>query len=73
MVTPAATAQLLTDRPFRALALAAGLSVGELWAGLSVSYYADRVPPSFAIVGLAFVTYLVVLATTRLHRRTAFV
>jgi zinc/manganese transport system permease protein len=73
MVTPAATAQLLTDRPFRALALAAGLSVGELWAGLSVSYYVDRVPPSFAIVGLAFVTYLVVLATTRLRRRTAFV
>jgi zinc/manganese transport system permease protein len=72
MVTPAATAQLLTVRPFRALALAAGLSVADLWAGLALSYSIDRVPPSFAIIGLAFATYVIVLATARLRRRRAF-
>jgi zinc/manganese transport system permease protein len=71
MVTPAATAQLLTNRPFRALGLAAGLSVLELWVGLALSYAIDRLPPSFAIVGLAFVAYAAVLAVTRSRRRRA--
>ncbi len=69
MVTPAATAQMLTARPFRALGLAAVLSVFDLWVGLALGYFVDRIPPSFAIVGLAFGTYVVVLLTTRLRRR----
>jgi zinc/manganese transport system permease protein len=61
LVTPAATAQRLTARPFGALALSAGLSVAFLWVGLTLSYTFQRVPPSFLIVALAFGTYLAVV------------
>jgi zinc/manganese transport system permease protein len=58
LVTPAATAQRLTARPFVALAAAAGISVGVLWLGLVIAYHVPRVPPSVPIVGLAFAAYL---------------
>lgn len=58
LVTPAATAQRLTARPFVALALSMVLSVAFLWIGLTLSYALARVPPSFLIVALAFGTYL---------------
>ncbi|MFD9636896.1 metal ABC transporter permease, partial [Streptomyces violascens] len=38
LAAPAGTAQRLTDRPYRALALSAGLAVADLWAGLALSY-----------------------------------
>jgi zinc/manganese transport system permease protein len=50
---PAAAAQRLTTRPFRGLALSAGLSVAVMWSGLIVGYEVPRVPPSFAIIALA--------------------
>ena len=65
LVTPAATAQRLTARPFRALALAAGIAVGCVWLGLFLAYVTPRVPPSFAIVGLAFTGYLAATVVSR--------
>ncbi|HEY6379443.1 MAG TPA: metal ABC transporter permease [Candidatus Dormibacteraeota bacterium] len=61
LVTPAATAQRLTARPFLALALSMVLSVAFLWTGLTLSYASARLPPSFLIVALAFGTYLAVV------------
>lgn len=58
MVTPAATAQRLTARPFVALGLAAAISVAALWVGLVLAYNVPRLPPSVPIVGLAFAAYL---------------
>jgi zinc/manganese transport system permease protein len=55
---PAAAAQLLSDHPWRAVALSAALSVGCMWAGLSVSYAAPALPPSFAILSFATGVFL---------------
>jgi zinc/manganese transport system permease protein len=66
LATPGATAQQLTARPWTALWISAGISVGCLWAGLTLSYAIPRVPPSFAIVGLAFLAYLVARSARRL-------
>jgi zinc/manganese transport system permease protein len=65
LVTPAASAQRLTARPFRGLALAAGIAVGCVWLGLLLAYVTPRVPPSFAIIGLAFATYVAATVTAR--------
>jgi zinc/manganese transport system permease protein len=32
--------------------------VGSVWIGLTVSYLADRIPPSFAILATATLAYL---------------
>jgi len=71
LAAPAGAALLLTDRPYRGLALAAGLAVAELWAGLALAYYAPKVPPSFAIVAMAAAVYAAALgsATIRARRR----
>ncbi|WP_329134358.1 metal ABC transporter permease [Streptomyces sp. NBC_01476] len=53
LAAPAGAAHRLTTRPYPALALAAGLALGEMWCGLAVSYYVPKVPPSFAIVATA--------------------
>ena len=65
LVTPAATAQRLTARPFRALALAGAIAVGCVWLGLLLAYATPRVPPSFAIISLAFAVYLLSTAVSR--------
>lgn len=64
---PAGTALLLTDRPFRGMAIATALGVAEMWAGLALAYYAPRLPPSFAITTVAAVGYACALAAHR-HR-----
>jgi len=58
LATPGATAQQLTARPWTALWLSAAISLGCVWAGLTLSYAVAGIPPSFAIVALAFVAYL---------------
>ncbi len=42
LAAPAGTALLLTDRPYRGLAISAGLAVADMWAGLALAY---AVPP----------------------------
>ncbi|WBO62897.1 metal ABC transporter permease [Streptomyces camelliae] len=65
LAAPAGAAIRVTDRPYRALALSAGLAVLEMWAGLFTSYAVPKMPPSFAIMAAATAVY----AATFLIRR----
>ncbi|MER6029490.1 metal ABC transporter permease [Streptomyces sp. NPDC001851] len=67
LAAPAGAAIRLTDRPYRALALSAGLAVLEMWAGLFASYAVPKMPPSFAIMAAATAVY----AATFLIRQPA--
>lgn len=57
LAAPAGTAQRLTTRPYPALFLSAGLAVGQMWAGLALSFLVPVLPPSFAIIAVATATY----------------
>jgi zinc/manganese transport system permease protein len=57
LAAPAGAAQRMTDRPYRALALAGALAVGEMWTGLALSYAVPRMPPSFGIMAAATAVY----------------
>ena len=70
LAAPAATALLLTARPYRGLAISACLAVAEMWAGLGLAFAAPALPPSFAIIAVAAAAYLAVFAGSRLRRRT---
>lgn len=59
VVTPAATAILLTPRPVRAMAISAALSVGAVWVGLVVATIFN-LPPSFVIVTIVCAVWLAV-------------
>jgi zinc/manganese transport system permease protein len=63
VVTPAATALRLTARPPRVAAVAVALALGSVWGGLVLAAMVD-LPPSFFIVSLAVLAWLVVLALT---------
>lgn len=58
IAAPAGAAQRLTDRPWRGLAIAAGMAVLAVWAGLTISYLHGSIPPSFAIMAVATGGYL---------------
>jgi zinc/manganese transport system permease protein len=74
LAAPAGTAQRLTSRPYAALLISAGLAVGEMWAGLALSYTVPALPPSFAILGVATGGYaLALLRTPRRHCLTSTV
>ncbi len=57
MVTPAATAQSLTSRPYVALALSAAVALAAVWIGLTLAFWFPY-PASFFIVSLAFAGYV---------------
>jgi zinc/manganese transport system permease protein len=67
VVTPAATALRLTARPGVVAALAVGLALVSVWGGLVLSAMFD-LPPSFFVVSLAVLAWVVVLAATGRHR-----
>jgi zinc/manganese transport system permease protein len=69
VAAPAGAATLLTDRPYRALALSGSLAVAAMWIGLTVSYLVPRIPPSFAITATATLFYIAAFAVTRLRRQ----
>ena len=68
LAAPAATALLVTARPYQGLAISAALAVAEMWAGLALAYAAPATPPSFAIIAVAAAVYLAVFAGVRLRR-----
>jgi zinc/manganese transport system permease protein len=68
LAAPAGAAQRLTDRPYRALALSAVLAVGEMWAGLALSYIVPKLPPSFGILAAATVVYAAALVVGSRNR-----
>jgi zinc/manganese transport system permease protein len=57
LAAPAGAATRLTIRPLRALALSATIAVASVWIGLTASYTLPAVPPSFAILAVAALTY----------------
>ncbi|MGH3770884.1 MAG: metal ABC transporter permease [Pseudonocardiaceae bacterium] len=57
LVLPAATAQALTARPVRALALTVAIGLIVTWLGLSVAYYTPF-PVGFFVTSFAFAGYL---------------
>jgi len=59
MVTPAAIAQRLAKRPWRAVVLSVIISLVATWLGLSVAFY-EPYPVSFFITTIVFVLYLLV-------------
>jgi zinc/manganese transport system permease protein len=62
VAAPAGAAHRLTTRPYRAMWLSAALAVSAMWGGLTLSYVAPRVPPSFAVIAVATAIYLASLA-----------
>jgi len=70
MVTPAATAQNLSARPWLGMALSALIAVAVVWVGLVLSFYVPY-PTSFFITSLAFAAYLASLAGRQIARRLA--
>jgi zinc/manganese transport system permease protein len=64
LAAPAGAAVRLTDRPYWGLALAAGLAVAEMWAGLAAAAWIPQCPPSFSIMAAATLVY----AATYLRR-----
>jgi len=67
VVTPSATALSITANPRKVVALATAISLGAVWFGLLLAVMFN-LPPSFFIVTLAVVTWLVVMAATRPSR-----
>jgi zinc/manganese transport system permease protein len=60
LAAPAGIAVRLTSRPYRAMALATAVAVAAVWAGLTLSYAAPKLPPSFSIVALLAAGYVTV-------------
>jgi zinc/manganese transport system permease protein len=61
LVLPPATAQVLTARPARSLALAVVLALAVTWLGLAISYFSTY-PIGFWITSVAFGSYLLAQA-----------
>lgn len=72
LVAPAASAQRLTARPYRGLALSVAMSLLFTWAGLSVAYFSSY-PVGFFITTFAFASYLGIRGSAGLRsgRKTA--
>src|SRR5690348_8132466 len=68
MVGPAATAQRITTRLGRGLALSAFIALTEAWLGLTLAYYTDW-PTTFWITALSAAAYLAACLPTRLASR----
>jgi zinc/manganese transport system permease protein len=66
LVTPAATAQQLTSRPWLGLALSVGLALAVTWLGLGVAYFSPY-PVGFWVTSLSFGLYVAVRGAGRLR------
>jgi zinc/manganese transport system permease protein len=68
ITTPAATAQRLTARPWRAMGASVAIAVATVWVGLWVGYLWPTLPPSSAIVGTGFLAWLGVEVAYRVRQ-----
>jgi zinc/manganese transport system permease protein len=68
LVTPAATAQVLTPRPATGLAIAVGIALAVTWTGLAIAYYSPY-PVGFWITSLSFALYVLARVWRALARR----
>ena len=69
LVTPAATAQSMSSRPWLGMVLSAFIALAIVWAGLVLAYFIAY-PASFFITTLAFALYLGSQFVLRLRSRT---
>lgn len=68
VVTPSATALMLTARPGRAVVVGGVISLASVWLGLVLSVMFN-LPPSFFVVTIATLIWLVTMAATHRRRR----
>lgn len=64
VVTPAATAIMLTARPGLAMAVSTGMAIASVWVGLAASAMFN-VPPSFVITTIVTVVWLAVWSVAK--------
>lgn len=69
VVTPAATAIMLTARPGLAMAVSTGMAIASVWVGLAASAMFN-VPPSFVITTIVTVVWLAVWSVAKRGRTT---
>ncbi|MCV7445298.1 metal ABC transporter permease [Mycobacterium paraense] len=70
VVTPAATAIMLTPRPARAMAASTAISLSAVWLGLGASAMFN-LPPSFPVVTIACAIWATVWVSDRTRRVAA--
>jgi zinc/manganese transport system permease protein len=68
LVTPAATAQQLTARPWLGITLSVALALAVTWLGLTLAYFSVY-PVGFYITSLSFAVYVLVRLGRTLARR----
>jgi zinc/manganese transport system permease protein len=68
LVTPAATAHVLTARPALGMALSVALALAVTWLGLALAYFSIY-PVGFYVTSLSFALYLLVRGTRALASR----
>ena len=77
LAAPAGAAMQLTARPWVAMGLSAGIAVASVWIGLAMAFQLSWMPPSFAILSVATLSYIVAALAPRrrpvllLSRRSA--
>ena len=71
LAAPGGAARLLTDRPWRGLALSAAIAVASMWIGLALSYRIPSLPTGTAVIGVATAAFAGAALLTRLQRRDA--
>ncbi len=69
LAAPGGAARLLTDNPWRGLALSASIAVGSMWAGLALSYRIPSLPAGTAVIGVATAALVAAAAVDRLRGR----
>jgi zinc/manganese transport system permease protein len=68
LVTPAATAHLITPRPALGLGLSVVLALGVVWVGLTIAYFSPY-PVGFWVTSVSFATYVAARMLVPLRRR----
>jgi len=71
LAAPGGAARLLTDRPWRGLALSAAIAVASMWIGLALSYRIPSLPTGTAVIGVATAAFVLAAVFDRLRRRGA--
>ena len=67
LAAPGGAARLLTDNPWRGLALSAALALASMWGGLALSYEVASLPPSFAVIAIASAFFALAALRARLR------
>lgn len=71
IAAPGGAARLLTDRPWRGLALSGSIAVLAMWLGLLASYRFASLPTSTAVIAIAAGAFVLAALLARLRARRA--